>query len=137
MSHTTAPAAINLDRPRFRSVILDVDSTVCDIEGIDWLAARRDPETARESEALTAQAMAGEIPIEAVYTRRLHRIRPTDDELLALAHAYRAALQPGATELIAALQRAGVQGKGLVQAHQAAFFHRLADRPIVGRQGRR
>ncbi len=109
MSHATAPAAVNLDRPRFRSVILDVDSTVCDIEGIDWLAARRDPETARESEALTAQAMAGEIPIEAVYTRRLQRIRPTDDELLALAHAYRAALQPGATELIAALQRAGVQ----------------------------
>lgn len=103
------PPAVDLRRPRFKSVIFDVDSTVCALEGIDWLAARRDPEIARESEALTAQAMAGEIPIEAVYTRRLERIRPTAGELISLAEAYRESLQPGAQELITLLQRAGCQ----------------------------
>ena len=69
----------------------------------------RDPEIARESEALTTQAMAGESPIEAVYTRRLERIRPTAGELIALAEAYRESLQPGAQELITRLHRAGSQ----------------------------
>ena len=27
--------------PGFRTIVLDVDSTLCGIEGIDWLAARR------------------------------------------------------------------------------------------------
>jgi len=103
------PLSVDVRRPRFKSVIFDVDSPVCAIEGIDWLAARRDPEIARESEALTAQAMAGDIPIEAVYTRRLERIRPTAGELIALADAYRESVQPGAQELIPALQRAGCQ----------------------------
>ncbi len=106
---TTTARSVDLRRPRFKTVIFDVDSTVCAIEGIDWLAARRDPDVARESEALTAQAMAGEIPIEAVYTRRLERIRPTAGELISLAEAYRESLQPGAKELITLLQRAGCQ----------------------------
>jgi phosphoserine phosphatase len=109
VSSTTAVPAVDLRRPRFKTVIFDVDSTLCALEGIDWLAARRDPEIARESEALTAQAMAGELPIEAVYTRRLKRIRPTAGELIALAEAYRESLQPGAQELLTRLQRAGCQ----------------------------
>lgn len=95
-------------RPRFQTVVFDVDSTLADIEGIDWLAARREPAIALESEQLTARAMAGEIPIEAVYIRRLERIRPTGTELLMLASAYQLAVQPGARELIAALHAAHV-----------------------------
>ena len=94
--------------PRFKSVIFDVDSTLSSLEGIDWLASLRDPEVARESEELTARAMAGEMPIEAVYTRRLERIRPTGDELLRLADAYRQTVQPGALELIGELHAARV-----------------------------
>lgn len=109
MNATTTLPSVDLNRPRFKSVIFDVDSTLCSIEGIDWLAARRDPEIARESETLTAQAMAGDIPIEAVYTRRLARIRPTAGELISLADAYRESLQPGAQELMTLLQRAGCQ----------------------------
>ena len=30
----------------FASVVLDVDSTLCGVEGIDWLAQRRGPEVA-------------------------------------------------------------------------------------------
>ena len=94
--------------PRFKSVIFDVDSTLSSLEGIDWLASLRDPNVARESEELTARAMAGEMPIEAVYTRRLERIRPTGAELLMLADAYRETVQPGALELIGELHAAHV-----------------------------
>lgn len=94
--------------PRFKTVVFDVDSTLADIEGIDWLAALRGPEIALESEQLTAQAMAGELPIEAVYTRRLERIRPTAAELLSLADAYQQAMQPGVRELVERLHAASV-----------------------------
>jgi phosphoserine phosphatase len=95
-------------KPRFKTVVFDVDSTLAIIEGIDWLATLRDEATARESEALTNQAMAGELPIDAVYTRRLAAIRPTGAELLMLGDAYRETIVPGMTELVRALLDAGV-----------------------------
>ena len=94
--------------PRFKTVVFDVDSTLASIEGIDWLATLRDETIARESEALTNQAMAGELPIDAVYTRRLARIRPTGAELLMLGDAYRQAIVPGMPELVRALLDARV-----------------------------
>ncbi len=94
--------------PRFKTVVFDVDSTLAALEGIDWLATLRGPDVAKHSEELTARAMAGELPIEAVYTTRLERIRPTAQELLLLAHAYQEAAEPGARELIAELQQARV-----------------------------
>lgn len=87
-------------KPRFKTVVFDVDSTLASIEGIDWLATLRDEAIARESEALTNQAMAGEIPIDAVYTRRLARIRPTGAELLMLGDAYRETIVPGMPALV-------------------------------------
>ena len=95
--------------PRFTTVVFDVDSTLAAIEGIDWLATLRGPEIAQHCEELTARAMAGALPIEAVYSTRLERIRPTGQELLMLAHAYQDAVEPGARELIAELQQAHVQ----------------------------
>ncbi|MEQ1692595.1 MAG: HAD-IB family phosphatase [Gemmatimonas sp.] len=92
---------------RFGTVVFDVDSTVAAIEGIDWLAERRGPDVARECADLTNRAMAGELPIEAVYVRRLRAIAPTADEIAALSEAYRKAVQPGAADLIAALRDAG------------------------------
>lgn len=95
-------------KPLFKTVIFDVDSTLADLEGIDWLAALRGPEVAAESEELTARAMAGEMPIEAVYTRRLQRIRPSAGEIMMLADAYQQYMQTGAKSLIGALHGAGV-----------------------------
>lgn len=100
--------SIQLREPRFKTVVFDVDSTLAAIEGIDWLAQLRGPEVAAESAALTEQAMNGELPIDAVYTRRLERIRPTAGELLSLADAYNKAMQPGVVELINALHSARV-----------------------------
>jgi phosphoserine phosphatase len=94
--------------PRYVSLILDVDSTLCGIEGVDWLAARRDSGTAAESARLTALAMAGEIPLESIFATRLERIRPDADDLAALAKAYRGAIAGGAADAVRKLRAAGV-----------------------------
>lgn len=95
--------------PRYRSVVLDVDSTLAGIEGIDWLAARRGAAAVRAVAALTDRAMAGEIALEAVYGERLALVRPSRADVAALADAYVTALAPGAAEAIAQLRAAGVE----------------------------
>lgn len=94
---------------RFAAVVLDVDSTLCALEGIDWLAGRRAAAVAAEIARLTDRAMDGDLPLDAVYGERLALVRPSRDEIAALADAYRAALSPGAAEAIARLRAAGVR----------------------------
>ena len=96
-------------RPRFASVVLDVDSTLCDLEGIDWLARRRGGAVAREVAALTERAMEGLVPLDAVYGERLALVRPTADDVAALAEAYQATLAPEAERVVARLRAAGVR----------------------------
>jgi phosphoserine phosphatase len=84
---------------RFGTVIFDCDSTLSSIEGIDALAVGRRAEVA----ALTDAAMDGQIPLEAVYGRRLAIVRPSRDALAALACRYADTLVPDARETIAAL----------------------------------
>lgn len=93
----------------YASVVLDVDSTLCGIEGIDFLAARRGASVGADIAALTDRAMRGEIPLESVYGDRLTIIRPTRADIAALAEVYQRALAPGAPEAIAALRAAGVR----------------------------
>ena len=93
----------------FRSLVLDVDSTVSGIEGIDWLAARRGDLVSRRVADLTQRAMLGNIPLEQVYGTRLAEIRPRREEVDALARAYVDAIAPGAAETIARVRRSGVQ----------------------------
>ena len=93
----------------FRSLVLDVDSTVSGIEGIDWLAARRGDLVSRRVSDLTQRAMLGNIPLEQVYGTRLAEIRPRREEVDALARAYVDAIAPGAAETIARVRRSGVQ----------------------------
>lgn len=93
---------------RYASVVLDADSTIAGIEGIDWLAARHGAEVQRAVESLTTQAMNGEVPLESVYDRRLAVIGANADDLQALSAAYEAAVAPGAADAIAALHAAGV-----------------------------
>lgn len=93
---------------RYATVVLDADSTIAGIEGIDWLAARRGPDVQRAVESLTARAMNGELALEDVYGERLRVIGATADDVSALADAYRAAVAPGAADAITALHVAGV-----------------------------
>jgi phosphoserine phosphatase len=93
----------------FRSVILDVDSTVSAVEGIDWLAARRDADVANTVIALTNDAMDGRVSLDEVYARRLQIIRPTRDEIRALGGAYIAHALPGVREAVSVWREAGVR----------------------------
>src|SRR5689334_13367586 len=93
----------------FRTLLLDVDSTLAALEGIDWLATRRGPDVARQVAEATDRAMRGEIALDAVYGERLGLVQPGRDDLAALAQAYHDALVPGAREAIARLQGAGVR----------------------------
>lgn len=93
----------------FESVVFDVDSTLTGIEGVDWLANRRDAATAEFVHRLTDAVMAGELPIERAYAARLDQIAPTRDELHALAEAYGEHAAPDAADVIAALRAAGLR----------------------------
>ena len=94
--------------PRFASVVIDVDSTLSGVEGIDWLAALRGPEMAARISALTDRAMRGEIALDSIYGERLRMIAPTRSEIVALGERYVAAIAPGAVKAVAALRNAGV-----------------------------
>lgn len=89
---------------RYRAVLLDCDSTLVNVEGIDELA-REHQEAVAE---LTARAMAGELALEQIYERRLALARPGRADLDALASRYVAGLVAGARETVAGLQAAGV-----------------------------
>jgi phosphoserine phosphatase len=93
----------------FASVVLDVDSTVSSLEGIDWLAERRDASVAATVTALTADAMDARVPLDEVYARRLNIIRPTRDEIAALGAAYVATALADVQHSIQLWQKAGVR----------------------------
>ncbi len=91
----------------FQSIILDCDSTLSAIEGIDELArigGRYD-----EIKALTDAAMGGDVPLEQVYDRRLEMLKPTRADIVAIADRYREAVVADAREVIQALHAAGKQ----------------------------
>jgi phosphoserine phosphatase len=95
--------------PRYATVVLDVDSTLCGIEGIDWLARARGPAVAASIASVTERAMNGEIPIQAIYGQRMDVVRPSAKDLAALARAYGDRVAPDAAEVIARLRAAGVR----------------------------
>jgi phosphoserine phosphatase len=95
--------------PAFASVVIDVDSTLCGVEGIDFLAERRGPEVSARIVLLTNKAMAGEIALETIYGHRLTTIRPTRDDIAALAVAYERSLAAGAANAIVAMRGAGAR----------------------------
>ncbi|CAN5639728.1 phosphoserine phosphatase [soil metagenome] len=84
--------------------MFDCDSTLCAIEGIDELAAGQRMEVA----ALTDAAMRGELPLEAVYARRLELIRPDRSRIEALARQYVETLVPDARDVVRALHAEGI-----------------------------
>jgi phosphoserine phosphatase len=94
---------------RFNSVVLDVDSTLSDVEGIDWLASRRGAEVEAWSAALTAQAMDGAIPIEVVYGERMRVVKPSLSEIRELGAVYLERVAVGARETLAELREHDVE----------------------------
>ena len=91
----------------FASIVLDVDSTLSGVEGIDWLAARRDGGLGAKVAALTERAMRGEVPLSSVYGERLTMINPSRNDVEALAEMYQSMLAPGAAQAVRRLHQAG------------------------------
>jgi phosphoserine phosphatase len=94
---------------RFKSVVLDVDSTLSGVEGIDWLASLRGAEVQEWSATLTARAMEGAIPIEAVYGERMRVVKPTLSEIHELGTVYVDRVAARARETLAQLRSHGVE----------------------------
>ena len=94
---------------RFKSVVLDVDSTLSGVEGIDWLASLRGAEVEAWSAALTVRAMEGVIPIEAVYGERMRVVKPTLSEIQKLGAVYLDRVASRARETLAELRARDVE----------------------------
>jgi phosphoserine phosphatase len=90
-------------------VILDVDSTLSRIEGIEWLARKRGPEVFARINDVTERAMRGELEFDGVYAARLDVVRPTKEEIDQLAQAYVDNIAPGAADAVNKLKKAGVR----------------------------
>jgi len=90
-------------------VFFDCDSTLSTVEGIDELAVRRGVDVS----AATAAAMAGEVPLDAVYAERIRLVAPTAEDLEWLVGRYRATAVPGAVEVVAAIGQLGIQARVL------------------------
>lgn len=88
----------------YRTVVLDCDSTLSALEGIEELASGHRAEVT----ALTEAAMRGAVPLEEVYGRRLDLIRPSRDDVGALVPRYIAGLVEDAAAAVTALRAAGV-----------------------------
>jgi phosphoserine phosphatase len=88
--------------------VLDVDSTLSRIEGIDWLAALRGDALLRQIAAMTERATRGEIALQDVYAARLAVIRPTRAEIAQLGCEYVRTVADGAVTCVEALRSAGV-----------------------------
>lgn len=89
----------NEKRRGFHSVVFDCDSTLVRVEGIDELAGSQ----RNQVRALTDAAMAGTVPLDEVYGRRLELIQPTREAVSALGQIYLAALVPDAAATVSAL----------------------------------
>ena len=93
---------------KFRTVILDVDSTLSSMEGIEWLAGLRGADVFASITDVTERAMRGELRFDDVYSARLEAVRPTYDEVVRLGQAYIEALSPGAEDCVRRLKAAGI-----------------------------
>ncbi|WP_078055618.1 HAD family hydrolase [Rappaport israeli] len=102
----------------FDGILFDCDSTLSSIEGIDELAALNNQK--QTIAQLTNQAMNGDLPLQAIYEKRLQHIQPTQQQIQQIAQQYLKTITQGAETLIATLQRhnilVGIISGGLYDA---------------------
>ena len=88
-------------------LLLDCDSTLSAIEGIDELGRLRGPEVFKAVEDMTNAAMNGGTPMEAIFAKRLNMIKPTLAECEAIGAKYIAHIEPTAVASLKQLKQAG------------------------------
>lgn len=83
----------------YKTIIFDVDSTLCTIEGIDELARMKGvlPQIA----PLTQMTMEGKLSLEDVFSKRLLMIKPSKQDLEKVGELYCQSFSPHAKEVIA------------------------------------
>jgi phosphoserine phosphatase len=108
-----------LERRAKRVVVMDVDSTLIEVEVIDLLAAEAGAE--KEVAALTAAAMAGETPLEESLRHRVALLAGLDEAALARVSS-RITLTRGARTFVRTLKRLG-----MVTAIVSAGFTRFTN----------
>ena len=88
-------------------LLLDCDSTLSAIEGIDELGRLRGPEVFKAVEDMTNAAMNGGTPMEAIFAKRLDMIKPTLAECESIGAKYIAHIEPTAVASLKQLRQAG------------------------------
>ena len=78
------PATMALDK----LLLIDCDSTLSALEGIDELGRLKGPDVFRRVEEMTHDAMEGRLAVEAVFGRRLEIIQPRVDDLRQVGQRY-------------------------------------------------
>ena len=109
-------------------VVLDIDSTLINEEGLDLLAERAGSDIASAVSAITDQAMAGQLDFADSLVKRVSLLEGQPVSLLADV-AQRLTLTEGAEALIGAIHQAG----GIVGAVSGGF-HEIVD-PLAHRIG--
>jgi phosphoserine phosphatase len=109
-------------------VVLDIDSTLINEEGLDLVAERAGSDVASAVAAITDQAMAGKLDFSESLVKRVSLLEGQPASLLDDV-AQRLTLTEGATALIDAVHQAG----GIVGAVSGGF-HELVD-PLAKRIG--
>jgi len=95
--------------PRFRTVVVDVDSTLSAVEGIDWLASRLSEDVRAHVVETTGRAMRGEVRLIDIFASRMDLVAPSKEDIAALAAEYVSRVEPGAAESLAKLTNGGVR----------------------------
>lgn len=90
----------------YKTVFVDVDSCVSGIEGINKMAQIHGKE--QEVSRLTDRAMNGEIPLDAIFEKRLELICPNREDLNTVAAEYIKTITPHARTVIDILVQNGV-----------------------------
>ncbi|MGB0372726.1 MAG: HAD-IB family phosphatase [Opitutales bacterium] len=88
-------------------LIFDCDSTLSEIEGVDELARLKGSAVFEASEALTHQAMNGEVEVEAVFGKRLELIQPTLADCSVIGQKYIEKIEPTAEATLARARELG------------------------------
>ena len=94
------------ERP-YQSFYFDCDSTLARIEGIDELSVGLDAPLREQVQALTEQAMNGDVALDQVYARRLEMIEPSAEQVEEIGRVYVEQMVPFADEVVADLQSLG------------------------------
>ena len=95
--------------PPYDVIVFDCDSTLADLEGIDWLARNLSEGDLGKIESMTNDAMNGSMGLEEVYGARLELIAPRREAMDELGAEYVRRMLPGAALLVDALHFLGKQ----------------------------